>query len=481
MSENDLKDKTAKGLLWGAIGSGGMQVLNLAFGIILSRILTPADYGLIGSLIIFSSLASTFTESGFYLALANKKNVSDTHYSSVFWFNIVVGLSLYILLFFLATPIAHFYNRPDIVPLARFLFFNFFIGVTQLVPSSILFRNLKVKQRNKILLASVTISGIIGVCCALNGLAYWGIAIQTISYSLCNSILVWLNVHWHPKFIFSPAAIKEMLPYSVKQLTVSLFNTFNNNIFAVLLGKFYGMTITGFYTQGNKWTTMGYSTLNGMIHGVGQPVIRQTADDKERLKRVFRKMLRFTAFITFPAMFGLALVARELIIISVTDKWLDSVPIMHILCIGGAFLPFSTLFGNMFNSINKPAIYMWNTIGLGCAQLAMLFVTFPLGLTYMLIVYVIINILWLFVWRYFAGKHAGLTTLETLKDIVPYLSAAATTIGVTWLLTLSVSSLYLSLALKIIIAVVIYCGMMCTLRSAIFFEALEYITKHFKR
>ncbi len=134
-----------------------------------------------------------------------------------------------------------------------------------------------------------------------------------------------------------------MIPFSIKQVIVSLFNHFNNNFFAALLGRFYGMKPTGFYTQGSKWTTMGFSTISGMINSVGQPVIRQTLDDGERLIRVFRKLLRFTAFVSFPAMLGLAIVSRELIVITVTDKWLPAVPVMHILCIGGAFMPITTL------------------------------------------------------------------------------------------------------------------------------------------
>ena len=150
------------------------------------------------------------------------------------------------------------------------------------------------------------------------------------------------------------------------------------------------MKTTGYYTQGNKWTTMGYSTINGMIYNVGQPVIRQTVDDPERLIRAFRKLLRFTAFITFP---GRAIVTRELIVITITDKWLPSVGVMQILCIGGAFMPVATLYGNLFNSINRPSVYMWNTITVGAAQTLAVILTYSYGLTTMLTVYVAIAIL----------------------------------------------------------------------------------------
>ena len=171
MSENDnLKQKPARGLLWGGIGNGGMQLLNLFFGIFLSRLLSPSDYGVVGALTIFSAVAGIFTESGFTLAIVNRKKVDDRDYSSVFWFNIAVGAALYAALFFLAVPIAAFYRNPEMVPLARFLFLSFFIGATATAPSAYMFRHLMVKERSKILLTSIVVSGTAGVACALCGL-----------------------------------------------------------------------------------------------------------------------------------------------------------------------------------------------------------------------------------------------------------------------------------------------------------------------
>lgn len=481
MEGENLKQKTASGLLWGGIGSGGMQVLNLLFGIVLSRILSPADYGIIGALTVFSTVAGIFSESGFTLAIVNKKTVSDEDYSSVFWFNLILGGALYTAMFFLAVPIARFYGHPEMVTLARFLFLGFFIGATTTAPSAYLFRNLQNKRRSTIWLISLAVSGVTGVCCALGGMKYWGIAIQTVTYSTCVATLTWLSVAWRPKFSFSIESIRRLLPFSMKQITVSIFTHFNNNFFAVLLGKFYGMTTTGYYTQGNKWTTMGYSTLSGMINSVGQPVIRQTVEDPQRLLRVFRKLMRFTAFLSFPAMFGLAIIANELIIISVTDKWLAAAPIMQILCIGGAFLPLATLFGNMFNSIGCPGIYMWNTIALGCTQLAAMIISYRYGLTVMLISYTSINILWIFVWQHFASRHAGLRLIDMLGDILPYFVAAAAVMAITWFITGGVSNIYWALTLKVVIAAALYCLVMWGGRSVIFREALQFVSQRLRR
>lgn len=481
MEEPQLKSKTAKGLLWGGIGNGAMQLLNLLFGIFLSRLLSPADYGVVGALTIFSATAGIFSESGFTLAIVNKKQISNDDYNAVFWFNLVAGTTFYWILFFLATPIARFYNEPEMIPLARFLFLGFLFGSTAAAPTAYFFRNLKVKERSQIQIAAITVSGTIGVICAYNGWGYWGIAMQTVFYSGTNALLIWIRCPWHPAFSFKMAALKSMLPFSSKQMFTSLFTHINNNFFSVLLARFYSMRETGFYTQGNKWTTMGYSTISGMINSVGQPVFRETVDDPERMRRVFHKMLRFTAFVSFPAMFGLAIVAKELIVLTITDKWLACVPVMQILCVWGAFMPIATLYSNLFNSLNRPNIYMWNTIALGSLQLLCVLVSYRFGLRTMLVVYTSVNVFWLLVWHYFAYKHIRLTLWSVIKDIAPYLFiSAAIMTGTAWV-TSGISDLVLSMVCKIGIAAGLYILLMWKLNSTVFHECLNYLFKKKQR
>ncbi len=478
--ESKLKQKTAKGLLWGSVGNGTLQLLNLFFGIFLSRLLTPSDYGTIGALTLFSAAAGMFADSGFVLAIVNKKNADDNDYNAVFWFNLVSGTMFYCLLFGLAPLIARFYRQPEMTALSRFLFLSFFLGCVSGAPTAYLFRNLMVKERSTITIIAIMVSGSVGVLCAYNGWGYWGLAVQTVLYSGISSLLIWLRCPWRPSLRINLNPIREMFGFGVRQLLTSLFTHINNNVFALLLGRFYGMRQTGYFTQGNKWTTMGYSTLSGMTNSVGQPVLREVSNDNARLQRVFRKMLRFIAFLSFPAMLGLALVSKEVIVLTITDKWLPCVPVMQILCLWGAFMPMSTLYGNLFNSQGLPRIYMWCTIGLGVIQLACIVASYPFGLHTMLVVYTMVNILWLFVWQYFAHKHTGLRLADVLRDIVPYFLAAAVVMGVTWLLTRGIGSMILSLALKIVIAVALYSGIMWISGSEIFRESLQYLSRRNK-
>lgn len=477
MSESSLKQKTAKGLLWGGIGSGSMQLLNLVFGIFLSRLLSPADYGVVGALTIFSATAGLFAESGFTLAIVNRKSVGHDDYNAVFWFNIVAGLALYGLLFALAPLIAHFYRQPEMVWLARFLFLGFLFGAISTAPSAYFFRNLNVKLRSQNQICAILVSGTVGVSCAVLGCGYWGIAAQTVSYSGCNALLLWLRSPWHPTLSFRMAPLREMLPFSIKQLMTSLFTHINNNFFSVLLGRLYGMSTTGYYTQGSKWTTMGYSTISGMLNSVAQPVFREASDERERICRVFVKMLRFTSFVCFPAMFGLAIVSKELIVLSVTVKWLPCVPVMQILCVWGAFMPIATLYGNLFNSIGRPNIYMWNTIALGLMQLVCVIMSSPYGLEVMLEVYTVINVGWLLVWHHFARRHIGLSLWAVLKGIMPYLAVSLIVMAVTVAATAKIENLVLSLVTKIALAVSLYGLLMWRLKSVVFRESIGYLTK----
>lgn len=481
MTDSKLKNRTAKGLLWGGIGSGSLQVLNLLFGIFLARLLSPADYGIVGALTIFSAIAGILTESGFILAIVNKKQVTDDDYNAVFWFNVLIGAVCYLSLFFLAPLIADFYRTPEMVSLSRFLFLSFLVGGLSATPTAYFFRNLLVKERSVIMIIAILVSGSVGVICAYNGMGYWGIAVQTVLYSGINALLLWIKCPWHPAFSFKMASLKSMLPFSIKQLITSLFTQLNNNIFAVLLGRLYGMQPTGYYTQGNKWTVMGYSTLAGMINSVGQPVFRETIDDQERLCRVFRKMMRFAAFISFPAMFGLAIVAEELITLAITVKWLSAVPIMHILCVGGAFMPLSVLYGNLFNSLGKPSIYMWNTIALGLTQIACVVVSYRFSMEAMLIVYTVINILWLFVWQFFAHKHIKLRLIDVLKDIAPYLMISVVVMTAAIYVASFVDGLLLSLLVKISVASSLYILMLRQLNSVVFNECIDYLLKRKKQ
>lgn len=473
----ELRDKTAKGLFWAAFNSGTMQVLNMVFGIILARRLSQDDYGLIGMLMIFSMIATSLQDSGFVSALTNKKNATHVDFNSVFWFNIIVSFLLYLLLSAVAPVISAFYSEPLLTSLARYYFLSFFIASFSIVPRAILFKEIRQKPLAIIGVVALVISGTVGVVMAYCDMAYWGLATQTIVFNLTVSILSWVMSRWRPSFTVTMQPIREMIGFSSKMLLTNIFNQINNNIFSLILGKLYNRTEVGIYTQANKWNTMGASTITGMVQGVAQPTFVQVGDDRGRLCNAFSKMLRFTSFVSFPLMFGLSLVAPELIVILIGEKWLASAMLTRILCIGGAFLPISALYFNMIIARGKSTVYMWNIVCQGITLLCSIILIYYIGggVRTMVSVYAVLVALWILVWHYFVWREITFSLLQALKDTLPFALLAAATMMATYFLTENIQNIYLLLSSRVLLAALIYLSILWLLKAKILRESIIYL------
>lgn len=472
-----LKEKTAKGLLWGGISNGVQQLLNLLFGIFLARLLTPEDYGMVGMLTIFSLIAGAVQESGFTAALVNKKNIKHEDYNAVFWFSILTSLCIYTLLFFCAPLIARFFHQPELTTLARYSFIGFVISSTGVAHSAWLFRSLRVKQRAMASVFGLLLSGTVGITLAWAGFSYWGIATQNLVYVTTTTGCYWYFSAWRPSPHIDFSPLKEMITFSSKLLVTNLFIHLNNNLFSILLGRYYSEREVGFYNQANKWNYMGYSVVNGMVSGVAQPVLAQVSDDRQRQLRVFRRMMRFTSFIAFPAMLGLSLIAPELITITITNKWAESARILQILCVSGAFIPVINLCSYLLISKGKSDTYMWNTIILAVIQLGVATILYPYGIRWMIICYVAINLLWLPVWHHFVRREIDYRFLHLLKDILPYLFIAAGVMAISYWCTAGCTHIYVRFACKIFLAASLYLLVMWIGGSVTFKESIQYLRK----
>jgi O-antigen/teichoic acid export membrane protein len=472
-----LKEKTAKGLFWGGLSNGVQQLLNLVFGIFLARILDADDYGMVGMLTIFTLIANTLQESGFTAAIANKKEVTHKDYNAVFWFSTFAGFILYMILFFCAPLIAAFYGQPELIPLARFSFLTLLISSFGIAPRALLFRNLRTRESAIASVTALSISGIAGIILAYNGMSYWGIAIQTFIFATVVMLLSWYFAKWKPALSIDFTPLRKMIGFSSKLLITTLFMHINNNLFSFLFGKFFTAVEVGNYTQANKWNTMGHSFISGSIQNVAQPVLAQVREEAGRQKNIFRKMLRFTAFISFPLMLGLSLISHELIVITITEKWLAAAAILQILCIDGAFNPVMKLYTHLIISKGKSGIFMWNTITLSIVQLAVMLMLHPYGVRPMIIAFVIINTLWLTVWHYFAWREIRITCREALKDTLPFALIAALAMAVAYLITRNIENIYLLCLSKVVIAVPLYIGTLRLLNANILKECMGFLKK----
>ena len=470
-----LKEKTARGLLWGAVSNGAQQVLNLLFGIALARLLNDTDYGMVGMLTIFTATAGTLQESGFTAALANRKEVRHADYNAVFWFSLLMGAGMYILLFFLSPLIADFYGDQRLTPLARYVFLGFLIASTGTAHHAYLFRNLMVKQKAMAQVPALIISGAAGVAMAWAGMSYWGIATQTLVYIALTNLAYWRLSSWRPTLQWDFHPLREMFGFSSRLLVTNLFTQVSNNLLSALLGRFFTPGAVGQYTQSAKWNTMGYSFVSGMISSVAQPVLTEASDARSHQLKVLRKMQRFAAFLSFPAMLGLALTAEELIVIAITDKWMPCVPILQTLCLWGAFVPIITLYTNLIISKGWSGIYMWNTIVLSLTQIVLLIVCHSHGIQVMVTCFVCVNIGWLSVWHHFVKRAVGLTLWMAAKDILPFALIALGTTLLAWYATQDIGNIYLRFIGKVAAGAAVYMAVMWFSRAKIFKDCISFI------
>ena len=479
-SHSNLKHAVAKGFLWGGMSNAVCQLLGLFFGIFMARILTPNDYAPIGMLAIFSAIAGSLQDSGFVAAIANRKEVGHDDYNAVFWFNILISLFMYGVLYMCAPFIADFFNTPMLVDLSRYNFLGFVVAGFGIAPSAYLFRELKVKQKSIALILSIAISGSVGVVMALlldEELKPWGIATQSIVYVLVRTVVCWYFTPWRPSFKVNFYPLKYLFAFSYRLLITNIFQRFNWNIFSFILGKFHPRDV-GNYTKSAEWFNMGGEVVNGMVNAVAQPMLAKVVDDNERQLHVFRKMVRFTAFVAFPLMLGLSLVSRELIVIVITEKWLESARMLQILAVWGAFMPVQSMLTNLLVSRGRSRVFMWCTIVQGLLTLSILLAVHSYGICLMLVVYCVFNALWLFVWHHFVQKEIPVTLPMFLRDILPSALVAAVVMFITGSVTEAfIDNNYLLLIARVAIAAMLYVATAYIMRSEELHEIICFLFK----
>ena len=472
-----LKEKTAKGLFWGGLSNSVQQFLGLLFGIILGRILSPTDYGMIAMISVFSLIANELQNSGFKTALANLESPSPNDYNAVFWFNILMGCGLYAILFFCAPLIAAYYRTPELVPLCRYSFLGFVFASFGTAQSAYLFKNIRAKQQAKAGMTAVVLSSVVGVTMAWKGYSYWALATQSNIYILTCTLLYWHYSPWRPSWHVDFTPVKRMFRFGSKLLISGMLTSINNSVLNILLGRYYSAQATGYYNQAYQWNSKCYYLLQGMLTQVSQPVMVSIRNDSERRLRVLRKLIRFTAFISFPLLFGFGLTAEELITVTITDKWQNSVRLLQLLCVSGAFMPFTTVMSNTILSCGRSGIYLWCTAGLGLLQIVLMATIYPWGIHTMVAANVALNILWVFVWHHFTQKLTGYRLVMLLKDIVPFALAAVAVMAMTHLVTQWITIPFVLLIAKTIIAALLYYAVMKIAGARVLDDCMDFLLR----
>jgi O-antigen/teichoic acid export membrane protein len=454
-----VKAKVFSSLVWKLLERGGTQGIQFIVQIVLARLLLPKDYGIIALITIFITLANVFIQIGFSTALIQKKDANEIDFSSVFYISLFVSGLLYIVLFFTAPIIAAFYKTPLLVAVIRVLSIVLFFGVFNSIQNAVIAREMQFKKLFFSSLGAVIISGIVGLIMAYNGMGIWALVAQQITNQLSITVILWFTIKWRPKLLFSIERIKLLFPYASRLLVSALIDTFYNNLRSLFIGKIYSSSILGFYNRGQQFPLLIISNINGSIQSVMLPALSSQQDNVKRIKEMVRRSIVTSSFLIFPMMVGLAVVAKSLVSILLTEKWLPAVPFLQIYCFSYAIWPIHTANLQAINALGYSGIYLKLEIIKKIMGLIILSVTIYYGVYAIAIGEVICSLISTFINAYPNKKLLDYSFKEQCMDVMPSLTISLVMGIAIYIIGLVNLHIWATLIIQVILGVVFYIGM----------------------
>jgi O-antigen/teichoic acid export membrane protein len=418
---DDLKSKTTKGIFWSSIQTFSTYGILFVIGIILARLLMPSDYGLIGILGVFTAISGVFVNSGFSNALIRKQNCSEEDFSTVFYFNIVVAVFFYFVLFFTSPLIAEFYDIPELKVITKVVALSLIINSFTIVQQAKLTKNIDFKTQVKAYVLAVVISGIIGIAMAYNGFGVWALVVQILTGSFITAVMLWHYSKWRPQTGFSKKSFKELFGFGSKLLVSSLLDTIYNNIYKIVIGKKFSQVELGYFTQASDFAQFPSASITGILQRVTFPVLSTIQDDEDRLRASYRKLLKLSAFIIFPLMVGMAALADPFIRCFLTDKWQDTIILLQIICFSMMWYPIHAINLNLLQVKGRSDLFLRLEIIKKIFGVSVLVITIPLGLKAMCIGMVFSSVTSLIINTYYTGKLINVGFFKQMKDLLPIL------------------------------------------------------------
>ena len=431
-----IKNKAVKGVRWSLIDNIANSGITFFVGIILARILTPEEFGIVGIITVFISISSTIIDGGFSTALIRKPKSTNEDYNTVFYCNLFISVVLTLLLCFSAPYIASFYEEPKLKSIIYVMSSLLIINAFTLIQRTLLIKKIDFKTQAKISLVSSICSAFIGILLALIGFGVWGLVFQQISRQLLTSVLLWIKSTWKPNFTFSKKSFNELFKFGSKILVADLINTFFKNIFLALIGKFYSTEKLGQYTRAELFNSIFANNLTLLIQKVSFPSLSAIQDEKERLTFAFRKLIIYVSIITFACVLSLGAMAKPLILVLIGDKWLEAVEYLQIMCFYGILYPLSILNLNMLKIIGKSDIILRQEFIKKLLLIPVLFVGYFFDLKYMLWAHVIYFYIEFLFNSFYSERFFNYGTWKQIKDLFPILLLSLAIAFGVWSITL---------------------------------------------
>lgn len=424
MTDQSLRNKTVRGVSWSFIDSIAGQGITFLVGLILARLLTPSEYGLIGIITIFIAIFNSIVDSGFSSALIRKNDARDADYNTVFITNLAVSIVLYLILFLSAPAISRFFVQPQLLPLLKLMGLIVIINAFAIIQRTIFIKNLDFKTQSKVSLISSIFSGIIGVIMACCGCGVWALAGQQISRQLLNSTFLWVFSNWCPKLKFSFRSFNELFNFGWKLLLSSLIDTIWREGSQIVIGKCYSSSSLGQYTRAKQFADLFSSNLTSVVQRVSYPALSSIKDDKQRLKLTYQRVIKITMLPTFVLMLGMAACSKSMIFILVGEQWLQCVPMLQIICTYGMLYPLHALNLNMLQVQGRSDIFLNLEIIKKIIAIGPLLLGAFVGIFSMLAGTVVTGIISYYLNAYYSGPFLNYSIKEQVKDILPSFGVA---------------------------------------------------------
>lgn len=472
-----LKQKTIQALLWSLVESVGLQLVRFVIGVVLARLLLPAQFGLIGMLAVFIAISESLVKSGFGSALIQKQNSTQIDACSVFYFNIIIGLLIAGVLCVSAPFIAAFYKQPELTAITRALSLVLVINSFSVIQNTIIIKEINFKILTKVSITANIFSGVIGIMMALYGYGVWSLVIQQISRAFFQTCLLWVFNSWRPSLQFSFDSLKELFGFGSRIVASGLLNQLFDNIYYVVIGRVFSASDLGFFTRARSLRDIPTQSLAGMVGRVTFPVFSTVQNDTARLKSGMKKALTGLSFINFPMMIMISMCARPIIIILFTEKWMASIPFLQLLCLIGLLFPIHLINLNVLQAIGRSDLFFRLEVLKKILTVINIAVTYHFGIIAMIYGAIIVSILSYFLNAYYNGIFIKYSIFEQIYDLIPYA-------GVTVLMALGIyfaglfpyPNLWILLIVKILVGLIIYIGLSMLFRLDAFTEIWDIIS-----
>lgn len=457
MSSNEsTSSKAAKSSMWAAVEKASSLGIQFVITMVLARLLSPSDYGVIAMLGIFIAVAGQFINCGFGTALIRKEECSQDDFSTAFFFNIGVSIIVYLLLFLAAPYIATFYDQPLLCPVLRVYGISLIISAICIVQQVMLTRKLDFKSTSIITTVSALLSGVIGVFCAYKGMGAWALVIQHIAKEILITVCLFLIIRWHPKLVFSKESLSYLWKFGSKMLASGLISSIYNQLYNLFVGKVYDSATLGLYNRGQQIANIYPDIVQSVFVRNSLPLLSQCQNDRERLIHVYREFCKLVSFLTFPMVCLMVILAKPFVLFFLTDKWAECIPYVQIFCIGALFIPLSVVNYNVLLAAGHPGATLKAEIIKKAVGVTVIVILVPIGPIVLAIGSTLYTLFAYVINLYFAKKYVGVSFKEQLLDLIPCFAISAITCFIVWLVINLIQGYFIQLLVGGLLEVALY-------------------------